>query len=63
MTSVSGHLLNYEFVAAFRNWASCNPVSLFDAPIMKTCPTNYQKIKVIAPQVTITYIPIIIVNI
>lgn len=46
MTSVSGHLLNYEFSATFRNWQSCNPVALFDAPVNKSCPEDYQKIKV-----------------
>lgn len=45
MTSVSGHLLNYEFATNFRNWSSCNPVALFDAPVVKICPENYQKIK------------------
>ncbi|RZC37038.1 DNA topoisomerase 3-alpha [Asbolus verrucosus] len=45
MTSVSGHLLNYEFAATFRNWRSCNPVALFDAPVVKVCQDDYQKIK------------------
>nr|XP_973578.2 PREDICTED: DNA topoisomerase 3-alpha [Tribolium castaneum] len=45
MTSVSGHLLNYEFGPSFRNWKSCNPVALFDAPVVKMCPEDYQKIK------------------
>lgn len=44
-TSVSGHLLNYEFSAEFRNWQSCNPEQLFDAPVIKTCPENYVKIQ------------------
>lgn len=47
MTSVSGHLLNYEFVSNFRNWSSCNPVALFEAPVIKACPEDYQKIKVL----------------
>lgn len=51
MTSVSGHLLNYEFVSNFRNWNSCNPVALFDAPVIKTCPDDYQKIKVGAAKI------------
>lgn len=46
MTSVSGHLLNYEFVPQFKNWQNCNPVQLFDAPVVKSCPQDYQKIKV-----------------
>ncbi|KAJ3645178.1 hypothetical protein Zmor_022858 [Zophobas morio] len=45
MTSVSGHLLGYEFAAGFRNWRSCNPVALFDAPVVKMCAEDYQKIK------------------
>lgn len=46
MTSVSGHLLNYAFAANYKNWQSCNPVALFDAPVIKTCPPDYQNIKV-----------------
>nr|CAH7718282.1 unnamed protein product [Callosobruchus chinensis] len=45
MTSVSGHLLNYEFAPSFKGWQSCNPVALFDAPVIKTCPHDYQNIK------------------
>ncbi|XP_072168327.1 DNA topoisomerase 3-alpha-like [Diadema setosum] len=45
MTSVSGHLLNYEFAVAFQKWHSCNPVALFDAPVQKGCPDNYRDIK------------------
>ncbi|XP_060521487.1 DNA topoisomerase 3-alpha [Cylas formicarius] len=45
MTSVSGHLLNYEFPASHRNWQSCNPLVLFDAPVVKTCTGNYENIK------------------
>ncbi|KAL0841388.1 hypothetical protein ABMA28_015083 [Loxostege sticticalis] len=45
MTSVSGHLLALEFVGAYKNWQSCNPLSLFDAPVFKYCPENYEKIK------------------
>lgn len=45
MTSVSGHLLNYAFHSSFRNWNTCDPVELFDAPIVKVCEDNYQSIK------------------
>ncbi|XP_050076841.1 DNA topoisomerase 3-alpha [Anopheles maculipalpis] len=45
MTSVSGHLLNYEFLPSFRGWQSCNPEDLFDAPVRKNCPEQYEKIK------------------
>lgn len=45
MTSVSGHLLNQDFVDAYKQWQSCDPISLFDAPVVKFCPENYVKIK------------------
>ncbi|CAB3229933.1 unnamed protein product [Arctia plantaginis] len=45
MTSVSGHLLALEFVGAYKGWQSCNPMVLFDAPVFKYCPENYEKIK------------------
>ncbi|CAG2054781.1 unnamed protein product, partial [Timema podura] len=46
MTSVSGHLLGLEFVGNFRNWQGCNPLALFDAPVMKQCSQDYEPIKV-----------------
>ncbi|KAK3584994.1 hypothetical protein CHS0354_037368 [Potamilus streckersoni] len=45
MTSVSGHLLNLEFVGQYKKWYSCNPVALFDAQVQKYCPENYVDIK------------------
>ena len=45
MTSVSGHLMNYEFVGEYRKWQSCDPVSLFTCPIEKIVPENMQKIQ------------------
>ncbi|XP_021921836.1 DNA topoisomerase 3-alpha [Zootermopsis nevadensis] len=45
MTSVSGHLLGLEFVGSYRNWQACNPMALFDAPVSKHCPQDYQQIK------------------
>ncbi|XP_053988911.1 DNA topoisomerase 3-alpha isoform X1 [Hylaeus volcanicus] len=46
MTSVSGHLLNNEFVGAYRKWQACHPLSLFDAPVVKQCSEeSYIKIK------------------
>ncbi|RZF37386.1 hypothetical protein LSTR_LSTR009737 [Laodelphax striatellus] len=45
MTSVSGHLLTFEFVAGFRSWTKCLPVELFEAPVVKTCPEQSVKIK------------------
>lgn len=44
-TSVSGHLLTHEFSNAYRNWQSCSPEQLFDAPVVKKCPDNFVKIK------------------
>ncbi|KAJ2881346.1 DNA topoisomerase 3-alpha, partial [Coemansia asiatica] len=35
MTSVAGHLTELDFPDTFRWWNSCNPVSLFTAPIVK----------------------------
>lgn len=45
MTSVSGHLLTQDFIDAYKQWQSCDPVSLFDAPVVKFCPDNFVKIK------------------
>lgn len=44
-TSVSGHLLTHEFSRAYKNWTSCNPEVLFDAPVSKYCPERYVNIK------------------
>lgn len=45
MTSVSGHLLTNDFIDAYKQWQSCDPITLFDAPVVKFCPENYVKIK------------------
>lgn len=45
MTSVSGHLLNHEFVGAYRKWQGCHPLTLFDAPVTKQC-TGETSIKI-----------------
>ena len=45
MTSVSGHLLGYEFMGAYRKWQGCHPLRLFDAPVVKECPENFLPIK------------------
>lgn len=45
MTSVSGHLLTHEFVDSYKGWQTCDPLSLFDAPVYKKCPDNYVKIQ------------------
>lgn len=45
MTSVSGHLLTQDFLDAYKSWHSCDPISLFDAPVVKFCPENFVKIQ------------------
>ncbi|XP_064477932.1 DNA topoisomerase 3-alpha-like [Ornithodoros turicata] len=45
MTSVSGHLLNLDFTGTHRKWHSCSPVELFDAPVARECPPDYDPIK------------------
>ncbi|KAF2486560.1 DNA topoisomerase [Neohortaea acidophila] len=35
MTSVSGHLVSQDFNSRYRQWRSCDPVELFEAPIDK----------------------------
>lgn len=45
MTSVSGHLLTHEFISGYGGWKSCDPISLFNAPVVKQCPENSVKIK------------------
>lgn len=45
MTSVSGHLLTHDFVASYKGWQACDPLSLFEAPIYKMCPEKYVKIQ------------------
>lgn len=42
MTSVSGHVLNFEFSGMYKGWTSCPPESLFEAPLTKVCPTDYE---------------------
>ncbi|CAI2732104.1 unnamed protein product [Schistosoma spindalis] len=46
MTSVSGHLTNYDFPSNYKSWwHSCNPMVLFDAPIVKQVLKDYEPIK------------------
>ncbi|KAH8377324.1 hypothetical protein KR093_004897 [Drosophila rubida] len=45
MTSVSGHLMQLEFLVSYRNWRNVDPRSLFDAPIRKAVGEDYQGIK------------------
>lgn len=45
MTSVSGHLLTFDFLDIYKHWQGCDPISLFDAPVTKHCPDNFKNIK------------------
>lgn len=45
MTSVSGHLMTHEFTDMYKYWQSVDPITLFDAPVLKICPDNFVKIK------------------
>ena len=38
MTSVTGHLTVSEFEGRYKGWQSCQPVELFDAPIVTRVP-------------------------
>lgn len=40
MTSVSGHLMGFDFDASLRHWHSCPPQRLFDAPIKEDVDQN-----------------------
>lgn len=46
MTSVSGHLMGFDFLGPYRSWHGCSPLELFDAPLAKSCSQeSYIKIK------------------
>ncbi|THD20861.1 DNA topoisomerase [Fasciola hepatica] len=45
MTSVSGHLLNYDFPQMYRSWHASDPLILFDAPVVKSVGKDGEKIK------------------
>lgn len=45
MTSVSGHLMTYDFADIYKNWQTCDPINLFSAPVIKQCPENFINIK------------------
>lgn len=45
MTSVSGHLLSFDFGPEHRKWTSCNPQELFSSPIVRFVPETGMKIK------------------
>lgn len=35
MTSVSGHMLNYDFTGTYASWSGCDPADLFQAPVTR----------------------------
>jgi len=35
VTAVIGHLMNYDFSQEYQNWRSCQPMKLFEAPIVR----------------------------
>ncbi|KAG0707107.1 DNA topoisomerase [Suillus ampliporus] len=45
VTSVSGHLLAHDFPDEYRQWHSCDPITLFDAPIQTTVPADSKSIE------------------
>ncbi|EGN99753.1 hypothetical protein SERLA73DRAFT_52441 [Serpula lacrymans var. lacrymans S7.3] len=45
VTSVSGHLLTYDFPDTCRSWKSCDPFYLFDAPVQSKVPTDSKSIE------------------
>ncbi|KAF8134539.1 DNA topoisomerase [Boletus edulis] len=45
VTSVAGHLLAHDFPDAYRQWHSCDPLSLFDAPIHTIVPKDNKAIE------------------
>ena len=45
MTSVSGHMLSLQFPQQYKSWQTLPPVELFDAPVQKICPEDYEPIK------------------
>ena len=45
MTSLSGHLMEIEFVVGYQKWHSCQPLALFTAPIEKKVSSNMDGIR------------------
>jgi len=35
VTAVVGHLMNYDFPQEYQKWHSCQPLKLFEAPIVR----------------------------
>ncbi|KAJ6625811.1 prokaryotic type I DNA topoisomerase [Mycena sp. CBHHK59/15] len=45
VTSVSGHLTSHDFYETHRKWTSCDPITLFDAPIETKTPPDSRTIE------------------
>lgn len=45
VTSVTGHLMEVAFDSSLRQWGSCNPAHLFDAPVHKQVPDDKKDIE------------------
>ncbi|KAG2148661.1 DNA topoisomerase [Suillus bovinus] len=45
VTAVSGHLLAHDFPEEYRQWNSCDPITLFDAPILSSVPADNKSIE------------------
>lgn len=45
MTAVAGHLLEHNFSDAYNRWYSCDPISLFDAPLHVAVPADFKSIE------------------
>ncbi|XP_019852489.1 PREDICTED: DNA topoisomerase 3-alpha-like isoform X3 [Amphimedon queenslandica] len=45
MTSVSGHLMQLDFIQIYRNWQNCAPIKLFDAQVEKSVQPDFIPIK------------------
>ncbi|KAL0581930.1 DNA topoisomerase [Marasmius crinis-equi] len=46
VTAVAGHLTETEFTDAHRKWNSCDPVDLFDAPIITYVKSDYKAMEI-----------------
>jgi DNA topoisomerase-3 len=40
MTAVAGHLMGIDFDPSFKSWKSCDPVALFEAPVIRQIPED-----------------------
>ena len=45
VTSVTGHMMELEFEAAYKGWSSCQPAELFEAPLNKTVKKESENIE------------------